>query len=543
MTEELNASRLDHAFAYFLSQRSTLNDEPKKAFSALILKLSSHQTQGHNCIHLNKEEQQLVTLSGLVKKRDRSPLVLENNHLYLQRYWVYEDRLARQIKRLLSLSRTPVDSAALLEKYFPNNGNGEIDWQREACKKAVSQSFSMITGGPGTGKTTTVLKILAILLELADKEGIPLHIALATPTGKAAQRLQESIGAGKKTLQCSADIKQKIPEAATTIHRLLGVKYPTPYFKHHAENPLAFDIVIVDEASMVDLALMSKLVDALKPTAKFILLGDQNQLASVESGAVLRDLTTALPQQTIELQKSYRFKGAIKDLADAVNKQLYSKAWGILTSNHPHVSLLEDDLIHYATKQYAIYLRTVLDKAPIEAIFTALNQFQVLCAMRQSERGVGYINQKIEEKLTQQFKLNKMGVWYLGRPIMVLENNTEVSLYNGDIGIYLRDKNAKSAVFFPQADGSIKKVLPNRLPHHESVFAMSIHKSQGSEFDECLCVLPDKMNPVLSKELVYTAITRAKKTLKIASSYSIFSQTLQQKITRAGGLAEKLRMD
>lgn len=540
MNDDTQPSRLDTAFAYFLSRRSPISKSKKKDLESLISKLSLHQSLGHNCIYLNQTEHSLVLASGLLAKPDNLlPLVIENNRLYLHRYWFYENRLAEQIKRLLATSVNDKSTPTPIKKYFSHSENS--DWQKKAVNQAISQFFTIISGGPGTGKTTTIVKIIAILLELAETKGQTLHIALAAPTGKAAKRLQESISSSKKDLPCSDSIKHKIPTITTTIHRLLGANHTSPYFKHNSQHLLTFDVVIIDEASMIDLALMSKLVDSLKPGTKFILLGDKDQLTSVESGAVLGDLSAALPRQTVELKKSHRFTGEIKALADAVNGQFVEEAWNILNNDQKQVSLLEENLVNYAIKHYTTYLESVENNADFNTIFTLFNQFQILCATRYGENGVVETNSIIEERLIQKYKIRTSGQWYLGRPIMVTENNPETHLYNGDIGICLLDKEQENlTIFFPLPNGSTKKVLPNRLPEHETVFAMTIHKSQGSEFNECLCVLPNTMNPVLSKELIYTAITRAKTKLKIHCTYSIFSQTIENKINRTGGLFEKL---
>ncbi len=539
--EDQQFSRLDKAFSHFLSQRTTLDKKQKESLEFLVAKLAHQQSQGHSCIYINDEQEQLVLSSGLVSEQKIAPLKLEQNRLYLQRYWFYETRLAEQIKSLLSV-HSHNDYGSLINRYFIELID-ETDWQREAAIKAISQSFTIITGGPGTGKTTTVVKILALLQELALKNNHPLHIALAAPTGKAAMRLQESIGFNKSTLPCSEQIKQLIPETVSTVHRLLGAKPPSPYFKHNSESPLVYDLVVVDEVSMVDLALMSKLVDALKPSSKLILLGDKDQLASVESGAVLADLTAALPIYTAELKKSYRFHREIKELATAVNNQDVEKAWGLLSKGKDQVGLLDDDLIDYIALRYTPYLTKIKDKAGFIDVFNAFSQFQVLCSNRQGERGVAEINQQVEARLQQQKAVKVTGQWYIGRPIMVTQNNASMQLFNGNIGLCLYDKETKKlAVYFLRPDGSIKKVLPSRVPEHETVFAMTIHKSQGSEFDECLCVLPLVSNPILTKELIYTAITRAKSTLKIVSSYPVFNQAIQQRVERVGGLLEKLKL-
>jgi len=243
----------------------------------------------------------------------------------------------------------------------------------------------------------------------------------------------------------------------------------------------------------------------------------------------------------VELKKSHRFQGEIKDLAVAVNRQDFNKAWDVLNNDSQQVALLEGDLIEYIVNGYSPYLQKVKDSAEFKEIFAEFSCFQVLCSNRQGEQGVVELNRKVEELMQRKHKIHISGQWYVGRPIMVTQNNAAMQLYNGDIGICLLDKDQqKLAVYFLRPDGGVRKVLPSRVPEHETVFAMTIHKSQGSEFDECLCVLPTVINPVLSKELIYTAITRAKSRVKIASSYAIFSQALQRRVNRTGGLYEKL---
>ncbi|HIF55234.1 MAG TPA: exodeoxyribonuclease V subunit alpha [Methylococcaceae bacterium] len=539
MNPDSQFSRLDIAFSHFLAERSALEPPHKQAFEQLCARLSYQQSRGHSCLYIDAVEQELLQASGWLSPTHNAPLVLENNRLYLQRYWFYENRLATQLCSLRTRSYATEGLDSLLSRYFIELID-ETDWQRAAVKKSVAQAFSMITGGPGTGKTTTVVKILAILQELSAQ---PLHIALAAPTGKAAMRLQESITANKSRLPCSEAIKNRIPDTVSTLHYLLGAQANSPFFKHNAKTPLAHDLVVIDEASMVDLALMSKLVDALKPGARLILLGDKDQLSAVESGAILADLTASLPAHTHELKKSYRFQGEIKALADAVNTQSVNAAWQLLAKGGQHTGLLHADVTQAMLAGYADYLQCIANnQAPLPTIFSAFNDFQVLCSNRQGKRGVLELNDKLEKQLLKQNKIQFSGQWYVGRPVMVMQNHPGLQLYNGDIGICLADPETnKWAVFFLRADGHVKKVLPSRMPEHETVFAMTIHKSQGSEFTECLCVLADKMNPVLNKKLLYTAITRAKEKLTLACDYAVFRQTVEQQEIRASGLFAKLQ--
>jgi len=536
-------SRLDLALAEFIAQRCHLDHQQKTSFKILIARLSFEQSQGHSCLRINKKEQQLILVSGLAisidlnstENKPLQPLIIQENCLYTHRYWAYETQLVIQLKKLLMIDYQIANLEIALTHYFPVSVDMQtIDWQREAAKIALTKAFAMVTGGPGTGKTTTVVKILALLQQLSKQ---PLHIALAAPTGKAAMRLQESIGQSKQSLNCDETLKQLIPEEVTTLHRLLGSKPPpSPYFKHNSDNPLPYDVIVIDEASMVDLALMSKLANALKQNARLILLGDKDQLASVESGSVLADLTTVLKDHTVELLKSHRFGGAIKELALFINQQQGAKAWGLLKTEGETIGLLESNIINYIAEKHHSFLMQVQKQADFRDIYRAFNKFQVLCSNRNGKNGVNEINYLVEKKL------GLSGSWYNGKPIMITENNIATALYNGDIGLCLHDKTqqGKLMVYFLLADNSIKKILPSRLPNHDTVFAMTIHKSQGSEFEEVLIALPDSLNPILTKELIYTGITRAKKTVKIAAKKEIFIRSIAQKITRYGGLSAKI---
>ena len=535
MTDEIQYSRLDRAFARFLTERSQLDSEQRKKFADIVLQLSYAQSQGHSCIELNNEEQGCILSSGMANEAGTLPLVLEKKQLYLQRYWNYECQIAKKIIALCSIEPVKSDYPELLEQYFPVSDD-EIDWQRQAAIAVVGSPFTIVTGGPGTGKTTTVVKILALLQELSTTS---LNIALAAPTGKAAMRLQESIGQSKNTLACSDLVKDEIPQQVITIHRLLGARPPSPYFKYSAESPLPFDVVVLDEVSMIDLPLMSKLVGALKEGARLILLGDKDQLASVETGSVLADLTAALPACTQELKKFYRFAGQIKAFADAVNQQEASRAWELLEKNHTDVGLLQAEVITYIVDKQINYLQLIANNADFTQIYAVFNEFQVLCAIRHGLNSVEDINYRVTQALNTKNLIHGSSDWYVGRPILITQNDAVLHLYNGDIGLCLADSesNGQLMVFFLLADGTVRKYLPARLPSCETVFAMTIHKSQGSEFNEVLLLLPDAINPILSKELIYTGVTRAKKMVKIVSNKAVFLAAVQRKVKRHSGLA------
>lgn len=542
---EWSHSRLGLAFARFLSRRTCLETRQKEHFERLVLQLSEQLSLGHNCIRVDPEEQELLKASGLAGTGSATqpvlPLRMAQGRLYLYRYWQYENRLAAHIRRMAG-ERHAVDGLAHgLDRFFGET-DGRNDWQRQAATMALTRSFSIITGGPGTGKTTTVVKILALLQTLAPE---PLLIALAGPTGKAAMRLQESIQFQKAQLPCSDDIKKRIPDQVSTLHRLLGARPPSPYFRYDARHPLIYDLVVVDEASMVDLALMSKLLDALKPSARLILLGDKDQLASIESGAVLADLTQALPDHTVELQFTHRFDKDIKNLAELVNSQDDVAAWHWLQQCLGAIALLDSFVVETIAGKYEKYLRLMASGAEIEAIHQARAGFQVLCANKQGKLGVTDINARVEQHLFRHRLIDLSGQWYAGRPVMITENNSVLHLYNGDTGICLpdREQGGRLMVFFRRADGSVKKFLPGRIPQCETVYAMTIHKSQGSEFDDVVIVLPDRINPVLTKELLYTAITRAKSSVAIVAEEDVFKTAVRQKVSRDTGLIEKVAKD
>lgn len=340
--EEKKIRLLDSQFAKFLAAGSALAGAENRAFQDLVCKLSVGLAAGDSCYPLSPAEEDLVLRSGLCAEGVQ-PLCLFRGHLYLQRLFQYEKQLAAKIARMSIESVELVAQESFLESLFA--GQDRKDLQRIAAEKALQENFLIISGGPGTGKTTTVVKILALLKNASGKD---LRIAMAAPTGKAAMRLQEAVTGSVQSLALGDKEKEDFPVHASTLHRLLGVKRHSPFFRHNAKAPLPFDVLVVDEASMVDLALMSKLVDALAPGSRLILLGDKNQLASVESGTVLADMMDALPDSTIELQKSYRFDQNIKRFAEAINTGNAKAAWKMLQDESPeHISLLSEDVAIY----------------------------------------------------------------------------------------------------------------------------------------------------------------------------------------------------
>ncbi len=596
-------SNLDLHFAEFMQRL----DGREIAEIYLAAALVSHFNRlGHICLDLNNvagkhlfaegEGRSLLcpSLAGWLEQlRDSpvigkpgefKPLILdENSKLYLFRYWEYQEKLAILIKDRSHHDEKTVDIEAVkksLDQYFPPTNDNEIDWQRIAAFIALGKIFCVISGGPGTGKTTTIAKIMAFLQE--QNQSNPLRIALASPTGKAAARLQEAIKTTKSSLNCSKHIKELIPEETATLHRLLGTIPGSPYFRYNAKNPLRVDVMIVDEASMVDLALMSKLVQALQPKCRLILVGDKDQLASVEAGAVLGDIcdtgnphgySLQLLQQIeaitaiqldhpneeqpdnqiqdciVQLNKSYRFgkDSGIGAVSQAVNRGDGEQALQFLQHGNytdanwihlPPVNRLAPTMRNEIIEGFKSYLKS---QDPIST-FHNFDRFRILCALREGPFGVKTVNMIVENILKAERLINPQQTWYPGRPIMITRNDYQLNLFNGDVGIALRDSESNNdiRVFFIGADNIIRKFHPLRLPAHETVFAMTVHKSQGSEFDHVLLLLTDRDSPVLTRELIYTGITRAREKVAVWGTEQIFKTAVSRCIERTSGLRDAL---
>jgi exodeoxyribonuclease V alpha subunit len=533
--EEEKFSALDRQFGDFLRR---LASKSQSEVRLAAMAASRARGDGHICTSLGAITasenpaafRKRLRDSGVVgKPGEFFPLILDQkDRLYLRRYWEYEQQLAAAI-RLRAAAQVSAAAA---------------DLQQLAAEKAVRGQFTVITGGPGTGKTWTVMKILQLLL--ASPGGTDLRMALAAPTGKAAARLTDAAR--------GADLDLK----ASTIHRLLGYLPSSPYFRHDAANPLPIDVLIVDEASMIDLALMAKLASAVPTTARLILLGDRDQLASVEAGNVLADICAAaeaaFPNEplhgcVIALTRNYRFKetGGIFRVSSAINAGDAEAAlaalregadeeatWRPLPARANLVEALHDRVV----TGFQDYLKA---SEPAEAL-TLLQKFRILCALRRGPFGVETLNAIAQEILTDAGLLQPRPGWYRGQPIMITRNDYNLSLFNGDSGIILPDPDADGELraFFPSAETKVRRFLPARLPTHETAFALTVHKSQGSEFDRLLLVLPEQESPLLTRELLYTALTRARTRAEVWAPETILRLAIAHPTERHSGLRDAL---
>lgn len=691
---------LDHAFAEFVCTTVTEHQEIPTPELALLAALASHQVgRGHVCLDLGQlcdsaddtlalppeevsgafsEPQDGTLASGphpdalfrdshvdALKRAlsnscavggadDTTPLVLDGQRLYLRRFWRYEQTVASGIQTRLS-EATGVNAAHLSEALNALFGTTTaLDYQKIACAIAANNRFSVITGGPGTGKTTTVVKLLAALQSVAFQTANPadadpcLRIRLSAPTGKAAARLSESIGGAVGRLPLATlpgtPPASAIPSQVTTLHRLLGSRPGSRQFRHNRDNPLPLDILVIDEASMVDVDLMASVFDALPDDARLIMLGDKDQLASVDAGAVLGELCqradqghylpetakwlesvtgAELPDKLLDsqgqpmdqavgmLRKSYRFDAGsgIGVLASAINDSRFDRALLSQCKNQSFadVAWLGRDSLYRQSPDgvrdanalaplaehartgsaerfpnggqgrqvdgkptappvgYEYYLNTMTQQRPDSSnseratwdawateVLNAFGQFQVLCALRKGPFGVEGLNQQIAGVLHSAGLIDRTEGWYAGRPVLVTGNDYNLGLMNGDIGVTLSvpwDQNDKGepvdtlrVAFLTNnpADGvqSVRWISPSRLQSLETVYAMTVHKSQGSEFTHASLVIPDRLTPVLTRELIYTGITRARHWLSLAvANEGVFREACQRGVIRASGLA------
>ena len=517
-----------------------------------------------------------------------APLVLEGGLLYLRRYREYERALALGLQRIATqpVPEAGIEPLALLfARLFPQATHD--DRQARAAALALRHALLLVTGGPGTGKTTTTARLLVLLVAQALHAGrASPRIALAAPTGRAAERMAESVRQAVQALAAmgvDADLLAALPTSGTTLHRLLGTIPDSPRFRHDGDNPLPFDVVVVDEASMIDLPLMAKLVDAVASGTRLVLLGDPDQLPSVEAGDVLAailgavgegdamergdvdvlrpllgdgDKTSVLAQEggearfpgiRVHLQRGWRQSEALElaPLAAAVREgdadaALAQLRAGTLSNVHFHEGLADplelqrDDLLaHFRALGHAA--------TPADALAQS-TRLRLLTAVREGPQGARTLNARIERLLAEGGGAGRAPQGHFqGQLLIVTENSYRHRLFNGDIGVCMRDAAGTLVAWFPGDDaGHPRAFHPAALPAHESAFAMTVHKAQGSEFDTVWLLLPARGNRVLSRELVYTGITRARRALHVAGSEAVIREALARHAGRWSGLGWRL---
>ncbi|WGE42498.1 exodeoxyribonuclease V subunit alpha [Actinobacillus equuli] len=632
---ENHLSELNYQFAKMIAHKQqayNYNEQQQNLAILLAALLSYHVMQGHTALRLDSNSAQ--SFLGLEHKKlgrdfhseilqkiggisplewqdilhehiafshspmQIAPMLFQHGLLYFYRYWQAEHNIARYLQQAIEFpgefANTDLDKQ-ILSELFPEK-TMEIDWQKIAVATALRQRFCVISGGPGTGKTTTVAKLLvALQTRQYHQQKSVLNIALVAPTGKAAARLKESISNSFEKMQLTFEI----PTYASTIHRLLGVRPNSDMPTYHAKNPLHLDLLVVDEASMIDLSLMEKLMNALKPSTRLIILGDKDQLASVEAGAIMGELgefvqlgyssahceylykvtgyslseqSNVLPicDTLCHLQKSHRFSehSGIGQLAALVNQQKENESWRIFTKSqtdlvcikYPSTTQFAEKrqwvqhcvnlVVEKAVEHYQVYLKLVQqrignpDKVSVNEIFEAFQKVRFLSALRVSELGSDRLNQSIAEALRKARLLNFTFSRdsYAGKPILITQNSPENNIYSGDIGIILPDEHNQLRVYFDtKVENTHLSLSLSRLPEHEVAYVMTVHKSQGSEFEHTFFIMPLNSAPVITKELIYTAVTRAKQTFTLFSEEKVWKIGVRANVQRQSGLQEQLK--
>ena len=523
--------------------------------------------------------------SGLARRADDvngapRPLVIDDGRLYLARHHADELAIAAFVKARASNFEPLSDDDArrlrdTLDALFAEHALSATATQKRAVATAFLRRFAIITGGPGTGKTTTVVRLLALLASRDDK---PLRIALLAPTGKAAARLAESVRAQRASLPVAEAVRARIPVEAKTIHRTLGTSYDGRTFKHDATAPLPVDVVVVDEASMVDLPLMARLFAAIPDHARVILLGDRDQLSSVEAGAVLADLTgergvttplsapfaaalgklvdvapervgtrtrTSLADAVVELETSHRFDPArgIGRLAAAIHAGDVSLALETLRTSNEAVRHAPDarDVIPLSLRTPLVAHASALGtRTDDRDALGALDRSRVLCAVRRGLTGVEAMNQRFTRWVEAEGHVVPRAGLYAGLPILITRNDPTLDLSNGDIGLVREQHDGGLRALFQGEGDAIRAFAPGRLPPWDPVHAMTVHKSQGSEVDEVVLVLPEIPGPIVTRELLYTAITRARHRVHVIGSEAVIERAIRERVIRATGLRARV---
>ena len=535
-----------------------LNGTEVAGLESCISALCTALEQGHVCLPPESVGDEATLRRFRASKvvgapGDFRPLILDAaGRLYLQRYWDHENRLALNL--LERGKRTPAFNAALLAEGVGKYLSGAEPAQRAAVEGAVARNFSVITGGPGTGKTYTATVALILLASHFAAAGMRARIVIAAPTGKAAARIGESLKSTLGNFQLPEAVHALLPTEASTVHRLLGSRPGSPDFKFGPGNPLNADVVVIDEATMVDLPLMARLFDALRPECRVLLLGDKDQLASVEAGHVLGDICSGLHDGSsgplraniTELTRNFRF-------GDDSNIHRLSRA--IRTGNERSVrALLKTSRADLAGTEISSHLAPLLAKRVVEnyrAYLTATTpedalarfmDYRILTATRNGDGSAEQLNRLTERALADAKLIEPHDRYYAGRPIIIRRNDYNLRLFNGDIGIVRPDPESGNALraFFSGEGGVLRALAPTRLPEHETAFAMTVHKSQGSEFRNVLVVLPPKDVPVLSRELLYTAATRAREHVEIWWNDASLTPCIERVVQRFSGLRDRL---
>jgi exodeoxyribonuclease V alpha subunit len=557
-------SELDIHFAMLMQE---LAREPSTALALAACLASQAIGNGHVCIDLAQTAgralfergewvapeltawRAALRASGVVgAPGEITPLVLDGTRLYLHRYWSYERAVADALLVRASMPGPVIDPVRLeasLAMLFP----GAEDRQKIAARMVATRALAIVSGGPGTGKTTTVIKALAALAEQSSR-----RIALAAPTGKAAARLQESLRRARAALPLPPEVDVRLPADASTVHRLLGMLPGRARFRHGPDNPLALDILIIDEASMLDLALIAKLIAALPARAQLVLLGDRDQLAAVEAGNVFADICAEgagrkgpLSAAIAALQENYRFGAAsgVGQFASAAGTGDARAALDILRRRTTDLTWQPAPNRREIVDAIVAEFAPLIDAAqcgldPVSA-FARLREVGVLCAHRGGPWGATMLNAAVEQALRARGSITSAERWYPGRPVIIAHNDYATRLFNGDLGIALPDPiDGVLRVFFEGAAGDMRALGPARVPACDTAYALTVHKAQGSEYERVIFVLPDTPSPVLTRELVYTAVTRAMRTVAVYGRAEVLEIAIGARVARASGLAERL---
>jgi exodeoxyribonuclease V alpha subunit len=477
-------------------------------------------------------------------------LRLEETRLYLDRYWREEGQVEQDLRRRAAQAPPPVpDLPALragLDRLFPGSS---YDEQRAAAATAVRQWTTVLTGGPGTGKTTTVAGLLALLAEQAALAGDRrLRIALTAPTGKAAARLEEAVQ-GEIAHRLSGEDTARLGDLrATTLHRLLGSRFDSAVrFRHDRDNRLPHDVIVVDETSMVSLTMMARLLEAVRPQTRLVLVGDPDQLASIEAGAVLADLVEGLVAgghgDVAELTTSHRFGSEIGALALAVREDRPDDVLALLRGGSEPVVFVEDEHPAEALRSVllpdALAIRAAAEAGDVDAALAALERHRLLCAHRDGPYGVDHWNRQVQRWITEETEDPLWDTWYVGRPVLVTANDYGLGIYNGDVGVTVRRPDGSLRVCINGTKGLID-LAPGRLGNVETLHAMTIHKSQGSQAAEVTVLMPGEESRLLTRELFYTAVTRAQDRVRVVGGEDAVCLALGRRALRATGLRQRL---